>query len=80
LFKQVLLWYRTMRNYCSPAYVLPRLCEKLLFAVVVLSLYHGKGADFSTLNAPVLSSLLFLSVLGPSCGAMIYLPGAVQKE
>lgn len=31
-------------------------------------------ADFSTLNIPVLSSLLFLMVLAPMCAAMIYLP------
>lgn len=32
------------------------------------------GVDFSTLNIPVLSSLLFLMVLAPICAAMMYLP------
>lgn len=49
--------------------------EKLLFAAVVLSLYWNTGTDFSTLNVPVLSSLLFLMVLSPICSAIIYLPG-----
>lgn len=49
--------------------------EKLLFAAVVLSLYWNTGTDFSTLNVPVLSSLLFLMVLSPMCSAIIYLPG-----
>ena len=57
---QVLLQHRTLRNYVSPDYVLPRLAEKLLFAAVIISLYFGKGSDLSTLNVPVLSSLLFL--------------------
>uniref|UniRef100_A0A383VBA5 ABC transporter domain-containing protein n=1 Tax=Tetradesmus obliquus TaxID=3088 RepID=A0A383VBA5_TETOB len=71
---KVLLQYRTLRNYRTPMYVLPRLLEKLLFAAVLLSLYWGKGTDFSTLNIPVLSSLLFLMVLAPICAAMMYLP------
>lgn len=71
---QVLLQYRTLQNYRSAMYMLPRLLEKLLFAAVVLSLYWGKGIDFSTLNIPVLSSLLFLMVLAPICAAMMYLP------
>jgi hypothetical protein len=33
-----------------------------------------QGTDFSTLNIPVLSSLLFLMVLAPICAAMMYLP------
>jgi hypothetical protein len=49
--------------------------EKAMFAVVVLSLYWNTGKDFSTLNVPVLSSLLFLMVLSPMCSAIIYLPG-----
>jgi hypothetical protein len=39
---QVLLQYRTLRNYRTLMYLLPRLLEKLLFAAVVLSLYWGK--------------------------------------
>jgi len=74
-FPQVLLQYRTARNYCSLTYTLPRVLEKLLFAAVVLSLYWNTGTDFSTLNVPVLSSLLFLMVLSPICSAIIYLPG-----
>jgi hypothetical protein len=38
----VLLQYRTLRNYRTLMYVLPRLLEKLLFAAVLLSLYWGK--------------------------------------
>lgn len=72
---QVLLQYRTARNYCSATYTLPRVMEKVLFAVVVLSLYWNTGTNFSTLNVPVLSSLLFLMVLSPICSAIIYLPG-----
>lgn len=71
----MLLQYRTARNYCSPTYTLPRVLEKLLFAVVVLSLYWDTGNDFSTLNVPVLSSLLFLMTLSPICSSIIYLPG-----
>ena len=77
---QVLLQYRTARNYCSPAYTLPRVLEKVLFAVVVLSLYWNTGNDFSTLNVPVLSSLLFLMTLSPICSAIIYLPGAYKAD
>jgi hypothetical protein len=77
---QVLLRYRTARNYTTPAYVLPRVAEKLLFAGAMLSLYYGKGKDFSMANAPVLASLLFLSVLGPSCCAMIYLPSMSMER
>jgi hypothetical protein len=39
---QVLLQYRTLRNYRTLMYVLPRLLEKLLFAAVLVSLYWGK--------------------------------------
>jgi hypothetical protein len=75
LLLQVLLQYRTARNYCSAVYTLPRVLEKVFFAAVVLSLYWDVGDDFSTLNVPVLSSLLFLMVLSPVCSAIIYLPG-----
>jgi hypothetical protein len=76
----VLLQYRTARNYCSATYTLPRAMEKVLFAAVVLSLYWNTGTDFSTLNVPVLSSLLFLMVLSPICSAIIYLPGKARKS
>eukprot|EP00775_Hariotina_reticulata_P008880 gene8880-9058_t len=77
---QVLLQYRTLRNYSSPLYVAPRVLEKVLFALVVLSLYYGKGTDYSTLNIPLMASLLFLMVLAPMCSAVIYLPGMMLER
>jgi len=53
--------------------------EKVLF-VVVLSLYYGKGTDYSTLNIPLMASPLFPMVLAPMCSAVIYLPCMMLKE
>lgn len=77
---QVLLQYRTGRNYCTPSFILPRVVEKALFSAVLLSLYWGKGTDFSTMNVPVLSSLLFLMILGPVCAAVLYLPTMLMER
>jgi hypothetical protein len=69
-----------MRNYSTPLYVAPRVLEKVLFALVVLSLYYGKGTDYSTLNIPLMASLLFLMVLAPMCSSVIYLPGMMLER
>jgi hypothetical protein len=37
------MWHRTSRNYCSWSYVLPRVFDKLAFAITVVVLYWGIG-------------------------------------
>lgn len=44
LLLQTLLQYRTGQNYRSFDYLGPRMFDKVIFAVVVMSLYIGKGA------------------------------------
>ena len=41
-----LLQYRTLRNYCCMEYLGPRLFDKIIFAVVIMSLYLGIGDNF----------------------------------
>jgi hypothetical protein len=42
-----LLQYRAIMDYKNPAWVVPRMADKMLFGTLILTLYLGIGDDFS---------------------------------
>ncbi|GBF88373.1 hypothetical protein Rsub_01085 [Raphidocelis subcapitata] len=65
-----LMWHRTSRNYRSWSYVLPRVFDKLAFAITVVILYWGIGNDFAIGNVPNVAALLYLCMSNPAWSAV----------
>eukprot|EP00798_Chlamydomonas_sp_ICE-L_P008106 gene8106-1352_t len=76
----VLFKYRTTRNYRDPEWLGPRLGDKFFVSLLMMTLYLGKGDDFSNSNLGNLSALLFAWVLLPSYGAAAYVPSLVMER
>jgi hypothetical protein len=62
----VLIWYRTTGNYKSMAFVFPRLLDKIIFELIIMSLYWniGNNSDPQSLQSTA-AMLFFIAVL---CG------------
>lgn len=70
-----LMKFRTRRNYTSSAYLGSRIGDKVLFMLVIVSLYYDKGKvpesgvmDYST-AMQVIPAVLFMVVVLPAFGA-----------
>ncbi|GIL50638.1 hypothetical protein Vafri_6770 [Volvox africanus] len=77
---KVLLQYRTLRNYRCMEYLGPRLFDKIIFAVVVMTLYLGIGDDFKPVNIPSMAALIYLCVAQPAWGAVAYVPNIMMER
>lgn len=64
----VLLRYRGATNYRDLTWLGPRLADKIIFSLLILSLYHGIGDHFEQVRL-VLLMLLLLLVLRGACVA-----------
>ncbi len=70
--------YRTLRNYTDPAFLMPRLADKVIVGLLVMTLYLNIGRDeltATTINN--LAPVLFMWVTLPAFGATAYLPTIV---
>ncbi|GLI60770.1 hypothetical protein VaNZ11_003002 [Volvox africanus] len=77
---KVLLQYRTLRNYRCMEYLGPRLFDKIIFAVVIMTLYLGIGDDFKSVNIPSMAALIYLCVAQPAWGAVAYVPNIMMER
>ncbi|GIM04796.1 hypothetical protein Vretimale_9300 [Volvox reticuliferus] len=77
---KVLLQYRTLRNYRSMEYLGPRLFDKVIFAVVIMTLYLGIGDEFKPVNIPSMAALMYLCVAQPAWGAVAYVPNIMMER
>ncbi|PNW87919.1 hypothetical protein CHLRE_01g007000v5 [Chlamydomonas reinhardtii] len=77
---KVLLQYRTVRNYQSMEYLGPRLFDKIIFALVIMSLYFGIGDNFKSENVPSMAALMYLCVAQPAWGAVAYVPAIMLER
>ncbi|KAG2499544.1 hypothetical protein HYH03_002490 [Edaphochlamys debaryana] len=52
--------YRTTRNYSDPAFLAPRVMDKLVIALLIMTLYLGVGDDLEPNNIVNISAILFM--------------------
>ena len=60
-----LIKFRTPKNYTDSAYLGARIGDKILFMLVIVSLYYGKGKSTSPSAMQSISSVLFMVVVLP---------------
>ena len=75
-----LFQYRSRYNYSNPAWLGPRIMDKLVFTFIILTLYLRIGSNFSADNIVNLSSSLFMWTTLPAFGAASYVPSIVLGE
>ena len=63
----ILLKYRALTDYRDPVYLGPRIGDKLVFSLIVLTLYLGEGGEMAP--AKVRSLEQSLAVSGPLGGS-----------
>lgn len=69
-----LLTYRALANYTSPQFLGPRFGDKILFGLLILSLYYGIGQELDTKSIASISSFLFFLVCLCGFGAAAFVP------
>jgi hypothetical protein len=69
--------YRTLKNYSTFEYYASHVLDKIVFALLLMSLFWGIGSNFGAINVPTQASVLFLLVGGPAWGAVGYVPNIV---
>ncbi|KAG2427597.1 hypothetical protein HXX76_012251 [Chlamydomonas incerta] len=75
-----LLKYRSSKNYCNPGWLGPRIADKLLISLIILTLYLGVGDNFAADNLINIQSSLFMWALLPAFGAASYVPAIVLER
>lgn len=74
---KTMLKYRTRRDMRDPAYLGPRIADKLLVAIIILTLYWNVGDSFDSENLPNQSAMLFMLALLPGFSAVAYVPAII---
>ena len=69
--------YRSKKNFIDPAYLGPRIGDKIVFSFLIATLYWDIGNDFSAENHYSIASLLFMWCTLPAFGAASYVPSIV---
>ena len=80
--------YRTPRNFTDGAYLGARVGDKILFMLVIISLYYGKGtpkggsdlASSASAFSTVVPSVLFMVTVLPAFGAAGYMPSLMMER
>merc|ERR1712070_1136458 len=73
----ILLKYRALVDYKSPTYLGPRIGDKLIFSLTVLTLYWGEGNEISPQKVQGLTGVLFMVVALCGYGAAAVVPTLV---
>lgn len=76
----VLLRYRTTRNYRNPEFLGPRIADKIIFSLLMFTLYWGIGDNKSQKNIINQAAVLFMTVTLPAFGAAAYVPAIVLER
>lgn len=62
--------YRTMRNHCDPEFLLQRFSDKVIFSILMATLYRGIGSDLVPSNYLNIASVLYMWTAMPACGSL----------
>jgi hypothetical protein len=75
-----LVQYRTSHNYKNGDFLGPRLGDKILVGLLIMTLYLGIGNDFDSSNFINMAAVLFMWITMPAFGAAAYVPSLVLGE
>lgn len=77
---KTLIKYRTTRNYRDPAFLGPRIGDKVIFSLLIGTLYWGVGSDADSSNVINVAGVLFMWTTLPAFGAASYVPAIVLER
>lgn len=76
----ILFKYRTLKNYRSPDFLGPRVMDKLIFSIIIFTLYLSIGDNLNQDNLINISAVLFMWCTLPAFGAASYVPAIVLER
>jgi len=77
---RTLIKYRTPKNWKDPNFLGPRIGDKILIGLLVMTLYLGKGDNYNQDNLINIAAVLFMMVALPAFGAAAYVPSLVVER
>ncbi|EFJ44628.1 hypothetical protein VOLCADRAFT_95021 [Volvox carteri f. nagariensis] len=78
--RTVLLQYRTSKNYRDGEFLGPRIGDKILISLLIMTLYLGIGDEFIESNYVNIAAVLFMWCVLPAFGAAAYVPALVLER
>lgn len=77
---KILFQYRTLKNYRSPEFLGPRVMDKLIFSIIIFTLYWAVGNKLRPDNVINIAAVLFMWCTLPAFGAASYVPAIVLER
>lgn len=77
---RTLLKYRTLKNYRNPEYLGPRIGDKLIFSLLIFTLFWKVGNNLAQDNLMNIAAVLFMWTTLPAFGAASYVPAIVLER
>lgn len=77
---RTLIKYRTSRNYRDGAFLGPRIGDKILISLLIMTLYLGIGDNYDSDNLINIAAVLFMWCTLPAFGAAAYVPSLVLER
>mmetsp|Transcript_15663 Transcript_15663/g.27086 ORF Transcript_15663/g.27086 Transcript_15663/m.27086 type:complete len:488 (-) Transcript_15663:808-2271(-) len=77
---KTLIKYRTTRNYKDANFLGPRIGDKIVMSLLIMTLYLAVGDDFNQSNIINISAVLFMWITLPAFGAAAYIPSLVLER
>ncbi|WPT13876.1 ABC transporter G family member 34 [Picochlorum sp. SENEW3] len=77
---KTLFKYRTSKNYRSPEFLGPRVMDKLIFSIIIFTLYWAIGNKLTPDNYINIAAVLFMWCTLPAFGAASYVPAIVLER
>lgn len=65
---------RTLKNYRTPDFLGPRVIDKVVMALVLMSVYWGVGSKLTSSNFINTAAVLYLWTALPAFGAGAFIP------
>lgn len=75
-----LLRYRTFKDYRDPKWLAPRVGDKVVFSIVIFSLWWGVGDTTNPAEYVSVAAILYMWVVLPAFGAAAYTVVIVQER
>lgn len=72
--------YRTLKNYTNPEFLGPRVGDKLIFSIIIFTLYWSIGDNLAPDNLINIGAVLFMWCTLPAFGAASYVPAIVLER
>ena len=72
--------YRTLKNYTNPEFLGPRVGDKLIFSIIIFTLYWSIGDNLQPDNLINIGAVLFMWCTLPAFGAASYVPAIVLER